>query len=248
MMARTIVWFRGKDLRLDDHRPLAHAIARGGEIIPLLVLEDAYFGTSAKRPPHRMQYFIDAVRALDAELRLRGSTLVVVRGKGSVLVPSVARSWGADLVVAQETVEPGGRARDDAVARALGGRFLLCGGETIHPPGTIRNLQGRPYGVFTPFSKAWRREVSHAPCVDAPAVLPPVSPDITGASVDLPVVEEAGVSQRNTLVVEGGSIGAEARLDRFIRNAATAYKVQRDRLDLDGTSRLSADLRFGTIS
>jgi len=247
-MARIIVWFRGKDLRLDDHVPLTHAIARNAEIVPLVVLEDAYFGASAKRPPHRMQYFIEAVRALDIELRVRGSRLLVVRGKGSALVPSVAQSLGAELVVAQETVEPGGRARDDAVARALGNRFLLFNGETIHPPGTIRNGQGRSYGVFTPFSKAWRREVSHAPCVDAPTVLPTVSPEIIAQSLGLPGAEEAGAPRRNPSILEAGPSAAGARLARFVRDGATAYKDRRDRLDLEGTSRLSADLRFGTIS
>lgn len=248
MMARTIVWFRGKDLRLDDHLPLAHAIARGGEIVPLMVLEDAYFGTNGKRPPHRMQFFIEAVRALDSELRLRGSSLFVARGKGSALIPSLVQTLGADLVVSQETVEPGGRARDDTVARALGVRFLRFNGETIHPPGTIRNLQGRAYGVFTPFSKAWRRDVSHASCVDAPTALPPVLPEVMAQSLGLPEDQEAGAPGRNPSVLQAGPSVAVARLARFVRDGATAYKERRDRLDLDGTSRLSADLRFGTIS
>ena len=248
-MARTIVWFRGKDLRLDDHQPLAHAESRGGEIIPLLVLEDAYFGQSAHRPPHRMQFFIEAVRSLDEDLRRRGSALVIVRGRGGSLVPRVTREWGADLVVAQQTVDPGGQARDAAVARALGSQFQRFEGETIHPPGTVRNLQGRPYGVFTPFSKAWRRDVSQLESVDAPERLPAVPSDILAFTHPLPTIDEAiGSSPPNPLVLQAGSRAAAERLSRFIVTSATEYKDQRDRLDLKGTSRLSADLRFGTMS
>ena len=247
-MPRTIVWFRGKDLRVDDHQPLADAVARGGDLIPLLVLEDAYFGSGAAVPPHRMQYFIDAVHALDDDLRRRGSALVVVRGRGALVVPEWAHRWGADRVVAQETVEPGGRVRDSAVKKALGDTFRLFEGETILPPGTLRTMQGRPYGVFTPFSKAWRRDVSDRPAWDVPDRLSPVPPDVLGHSVSLPSFESIGLGSRNAHVIAAGTDAARARLNTFLGDAATAYKERRDRLDLHGTSRLSADLRFGAIS
>jgi deoxyribodipyrimidine photolyase len=44
---RTLVWFRGKDLRVVDHLPL-HAASRGDEVIPLFVL-DLKFGTLSPR-------------------------------------------------------------------------------------------------------------------------------------------------------------------------------------------------------
>ena len=39
---RTLVWFRGKDLRLSDHAPLA-AAASAGEVVPLFVLDPFFF-------------------------------------------------------------------------------------------------------------------------------------------------------------------------------------------------------------
>ena len=38
---RTIVWFRGKDLRLADHEPLR--AAKNDEIIPVFVLDPYFF-------------------------------------------------------------------------------------------------------------------------------------------------------------------------------------------------------------
>ena len=38
---RTLVWFRGKDVRIADHQPLADGIS-GGEVIAVFVL-DPYF-------------------------------------------------------------------------------------------------------------------------------------------------------------------------------------------------------------
>jgi deoxyribodipyrimidine photo-lyase len=48
-------------------------------------------------------------------------------------------------------------------------------------------------------------------------------------------------------VLEGGEEAARERLRRFLRKAAR-YAECRDRMDLPGTSRLSADLKFGTLS
>ncbi|MDX1580098.1 MAG: deoxyribodipyrimidine photo-lyase, partial [Alphaproteobacteria bacterium] len=45
-----------------------------------------------------------------------------------------------------------------------------------------------------------------------------------------------------------GEDGAQARLDEFVEEGLSTYKVQRDRPDKSGTSRLSPHLRFGEIS
>jgi deoxyribodipyrimidine photolyase len=44
---RTLVWFRGKDLRVDDHAPLSDAV-RDGEVIPLFVLDPFFFRPGAR--------------------------------------------------------------------------------------------------------------------------------------------------------------------------------------------------------
>jgi hypothetical protein len=46
---RTVVWFRGKDLRIGDHQALAQA-AHDGETIPLFVI-DPYFA-------HYLRYLV----------------------------------------------------------------------------------------------------------------------------------------------------------------------------------------------
>jgi deoxyribodipyrimidine photo-lyase len=69
---RTLVWFRGKDLRIADHAPLRDALA-SGEIVPLFVLQPRYFtGTRARELPHRIQFLLDALRAPSAEIEARG--------------------------------------------------------------------------------------------------------------------------------------------------------------------------------
>jgi deoxyribodipyrimidine photolyase len=88
---RTIVWFRGKDLRISDHAPLRDALA-AGDVIPLFVLDPYFFAPNrARELPHRMQFLLDSLRALDSSLAERGSRLIVVAGKSVEVVPDMGQ-------------------------------------------------------------------------------------------------------------------------------------------------------------
>ncbi|HMR74247.1 MAG TPA: deoxyribodipyrimidine photo-lyase, partial [Polyangiaceae bacterium] len=247
MTERTIVWFRGKDLRVSDHAPLRDALAVG-EVIPLFVLDPHFFAPDrARELPHRMQFLLDSLRALAAALEARGSRLLVVAGKSVEIVPLLARKWKADRVVAQRWVEPMGRERDRRIREALGAKFELFEGETLMPPGLLRTGAGAPYSVFSQFARVFRQTAMISRPLPAPRALPPLPRDIRVREAVIPTCEQLGID-RNPAVLAGGERAAKLRLRRFLRNAAAAYSEQRDRMDLAGTSRLSADLKFGTLS
>src|SRR6188768_2955958 len=127
---RTIVWFRGKDLRIADHAPLMAAQATG-EVIPLFVLDPYFFAPArARELPHRMQFLLDSLGALEIALTERGSRLLVVAGKSVEVVPRLARQWNVDRVLAQAWVAPFARERDRRIGEALGAKFELYQGET----------------------------------------------------------------------------------------------------------------------
>jgi deoxyribodipyrimidine photo-lyase len=101
--------------------------------------------------------------------------------------------------------------------------------------------------VFTPFSRAFRAEVTIDEPLGAPRELPPIPADAAIESVGVPSLEELGI-RRNPRILPGGEARAAERLAAFLAGAARRYDACRDRLDIDGTSHLSADLKFGTIS
>ena len=141
---RTLMWFRGKDLRLADHLALRAALA-GDEVICVFVLDPYFFSPERARAlPHRMSFLLDSIASLAQSLERRGSRLVLVEGKSVDVVPCIARRWRVDRVVAQRWTEPFARARDERIARALDVPFDLFDGETLAPPGSIRNAAGRP--------------------------------------------------------------------------------------------------------
>src|SRR5690349_17126059 len=98
---RTLVWFRGKDLRIADHAPLCEAASRG-EFVPLFVLEPRFFAHGRPRElPHRIQFLLESLHALRANLESRGSGLLVVAGESHERVSQLAALLRVERVVAQ---------------------------------------------------------------------------------------------------------------------------------------------------
>jgi len=243
---RTLVWFRGKDLRVADHAPLRDA-ARDGEIVCAFAIDPYFFAPPrARELPHRMQFLLESIDALAESIAALGGELVLVRGKSIEVVPELARAARVDRVVAHRWTEPFGRERDARVARALGAiPFALYEGETLAAPGALVTKSGTPYEVFTPFARAHRARAK----IDAPLAPPRAArfAHVRFPRAKLPTLASLGIA-RNDALLEGGEPAARARLRAFVKSRAARYDRERDRLDLASTSRLSADLKFGTLS
>lgn len=244
---RTLVWFRGKDLRIARHAPLADAATRG-EVLPLFVIDPYFFSPErARRWPHRIQFLLRSLQEVAERLAARGSGLIVVQGRSVDVVPRLAERLRADRVVAQRWVEPFARERDRRVEQVLGDRLELFEGETLLPPGTLRNGSGGPYAVFTHFARAFQREAAF-PQKPAPLPrrLPALPGDLDCEQIPIPTCEALGLTPNPKLQL-GGEKRARERLRDFMKKI-NEYADARDRMDMAGTSRLSADLHFGTLS
>jgi deoxyribodipyrimidine photo-lyase len=248
---RTLVWFRGKDLRVADHAPLRAALdaaKNGGAVIPLFVLDEYFFApAAARRIPFRVQFLLESIQSLSANLEHLGSRLICVGGKSIEEVPRLARLWKVDRVVAQSWVAPVGRARDRLVAQALHVPFELFHTETLCPPGSLRTGAGDPFSVFSAFARAFARDVKVAPPLAAPTVLPPLPADVTARGIEIPSLESLGLTHEPR-VQPGGERNARERLKKWLARDAKNYDELRNLMGRDGTSRLSADLKFGTLS
>jgi deoxyribodipyrimidine photo-lyase len=251
---RTLVWFRGKDLRIADHAPLRAAIESAkdgnGGVIPVFVLDDHFFAPAeARRIPFRMQFLLESLTSLAANLEHLGSRLILAPGRSIDNIPELATTWKVDRVVAQSWVAPIGRARDRAVSQALQASKIplqLFDTETLCPPGTLRTGAGDPYSVFTAFARAFAKVKVDAP-LSAPRSLPPLPRDVKLGKTSLPTLESLGL-EHNPRVQPGGERNARTRLTTWLKRDAKDYDELRNLMAVDGTSRLSADLKFGTLS
>jgi deoxyribodipyrimidine photo-lyase len=221
---------------------------RGGEVIPLFVLDEHFFRpAAAQRTPFRIQFLLESLASLAANLEHAGSRLVMVAGRSVEVVPQLARRWKVDRVLAQGWVAPVGRERDRHVARELSVPLQLFDTETLCRPGSLRTGAGEPYSVFSAFARAFRREVEVGAPLTAPRKLPPLPTDVKTPGSALPSLGSLGL-EHNPRVLAGGERQARERLRKWLAGDAKDYDELRDRMDLPGTSRLSADLKFGTLS
>ena len=244
---RTLVWFRGKDLRVHDHAPLADALS-AGDVIPLFVLDPYFFAPArARRTPHRIQFLLESLGELEETIASLGSRLLIVEGKSAAVVPRLARAWRVDRVAGYAWAAPVGRERDRRVAGRLPVPFDLYDGETLVTPGTLRSGGGTPYAVFTAFARAFHRAALIGPPDGTPRALPPLPDGLAARTVSIPTLEALGI-ERNPRVQRGGEQAARRRLRRFVSGPGNRYHEERDRMDREGTSRLSCDLKFGTLS
>jgi deoxyribodipyrimidine photo-lyase len=246
----TLLWF-GRDLRLTDNPALAAALARGGPVIPIFLLDDAESGAWA--PGGASRWWLDAsLAALDRDLGQRGSRLILRRGPAQQALDRLIEETGADAVYWNRRYEPWAVARAEKLKAALKQRSLEVhsfNSALLREPWTLKTQQGGPYRVFTPFWKALRAEAIELPGAAAPEHLPapkqfPASDRLDDWQLRPSKPDWAGGLRE---AWQPGEAGAQERLADFAETSVLAYHDQRDRPGRDGTSRLSPHLHFGEI-
>ncbi|MEY4575451.1 MAG: hypothetical protein RL701_154 [Pseudomonadota bacterium] len=246
---RTLLWYRGKDLRVHDHAALFAAARDSREVIPVFVLDSAYLKAPPTRhAPHRVQFLLAALRELGEALQARGSQLLLVHGPAGERIPELAKRVGAERVFAIADCEPNARERDERIRAALAVPFTLFQQQTLTDPDAIQTAGGTPFRVFTPFSRAAFAQLNEQKLLAAPTRLPPFPKDMSlPRQATLPTLQQLGIAE-NEHVQPGGEEAGRARLREFLGGPVADYEHDRDRMDRSGTSRLSADLHFGTLS
>ncbi|WP_380675742.1 cryptochrome/photolyase family protein [Salinigranum sp. GCM10025319] len=237
-----IHWHR-RDLRTADNRGLSVA-ADDGSVVPLFVFDDAVLD-HAGAP--RVRYLLDALAALRERYRELGSDLIVRRGDPREVVPQVAREFDADRVVWNRDYSGLARERDAAVRRALDDAGIAreaLHDHVHHEPGSITTNQGDPYSVYTYFWKKWRDREKREPYPEPSDAVAEIDADAAG---DLPSIAELGFEEPAATVPEAGTAAARDRLRSFCDDAIFRYESDRDYPTRDAVSRLSVDLKWGTI-
>jgi deoxyribodipyrimidine photo-lyase len=229
-------WFR-RDLRLGDNPALDAASRTDGDVLALYVLDPRLWRSSGAP---RLAYLVRSLTALDDAL---GGRLHVRRGDPRTVLPQVVRETGAQSVHVTASCEPFGARRDTEVEQALDVPLIRTGSPYAVTPGRVRNGSGDPYQVFTPFRRAWADHGWHSPAPDAATVSARTRFVDLDGGIAIPEVEEpAGVT-----LPQAGERVALDRWAEMLDGPLADYAEERDRPDLDTTSRLSVPLKWGEI-
>lgn len=242
-----LVWFR-RDLRLDDHAPLAAALGAARTVHCAFLFDTEILDALGRRTDARVTFIWECVRELKAALLERGGDLHVLHGRPDEAIPGLVRRLAVSAVYCGRDYEPAAIDRDSRVAARLadlGIGFRQFKDQVIFELDEVRTRSGGAYSVFTPYRSAWlerlrpRDLASHA-TRGLPGRL------ARGDVVPLPSLRDLGF-ERTEVPLQPGLSGAKARWARF-RPHLKDYAKNRDFPARGATSRLSVDLRFGTLS
>ncbi|MFB6299047.1 MAG: deoxyribodipyrimidine photo-lyase [Halobacteriales archaeon] len=235
-----LFWHR-RDLRLPDNRGLARA-AEQGTVVPVFVFDPNVLKHAS---PPRVAFMLDALEAVRAAYRQRGSDLLTVRGRPAEQLPLLAATHDVDTVIYNADYSGLARTRDAAVDDALdtaGIETERVQDQLMHAPGSITTNAGDHYSVFSYFWRKWRERPKSDPVATPSAV---ALADCSGSS--LPTQGELGFDDLDATIPPAGTEAARDRLETFCTDSIYQYMDRRDAPAADGTSRLSAHLKWGTI-
>jgi deoxyribodipyrimidine photo-lyase len=235
-MPPAVLWFR-RDLRLGDHPALLAAIdsaGADGRVLPVFVFDERLWGPSGNP---RRRFLLDCLGELR---RQTGGALVLRSGDPVRVIPRLVAEVGAGSVHVSADAGPYGRRRDDAVERALDDVPLIRTGSAYAvTPGRVTKADGTPFRVFSSFARAWREHGRRSPAPRPPAIEWATGVPSDGAP---PAPDLGGV-----VLPPAGEDAALAAWERFRDERLSGYDAARDAPGTDGTSRMSAYLKYGCI-
>ncbi len=251
-------WFR-RDLRLEDNRGLARAFESELPVLPLFIFDEDILKHLEDKDDARVGFIHNTLSNIQSEMRKHGADLLCVHGRSREVWtkildgdPSVLGELAGEFEIAKVIVngdyEPDALKRDAAIEKMLkakGVSFEAFKDQVIFEKGEVTKDDGKPYTVYTPYSKKWRARFEAE--TSGPARQRPLNLEKSSNSFerfvrfkrDLPTLAQMGFVANRTVEIPSNE------LDRDI---VSKYGARRDFPAVAGTTHLGLHLRFGTLS
>jgi deoxyribodipyrimidine photo-lyase len=235
----TVFWFR-RDLRLTDNAGLYYALKEKTNVLPLFIFDTDILDKLEDKADKRVNFIYREIKNLHAELEKYGSSLLVKTGTPEKVWRQLTETYKIEAVYANGDYEPAAIQRDENTARLLKAHripFFLYKDHVIFEKYEILKEDGRPYTVFTPYSRKWKDKL--APFYYQPyPTLKYAGRLLKTPPLPLPTLKKIGFEETD----------ADYPEKKIKSNIVKNYSQTRDYPALNGTSRLGLHLRFGTLS
>jgi deoxyribodipyrimidine photo-lyase len=235
----SICWFR-RDLRLHDHAALHHALQQGFPVVPLFVFDREILDQLEDKKDRRVEFIHAAITNLQQRLSILGSSMEIHYSTPLEVMKQLTARYEVQHVFFNHDYEPYALKRDEAVAQFLHSKGIACHSykdQVLFEKDEVVKDDGKPYTVFTPYSRKWKAKFQ-----DAVPQAYPVEPFLDQlykqSSLPVPSLEAMGFQPA------GLSFPPSEASNEILKH----YKERRDLPAVQGTSRLGVHLRFGTIS
>ncbi len=235
-----VLWFR-RDLRLEDNTALYHSLKAGLPVLAVFIFDKAILDKLKNIRDPRLLFIHQELSKLNAKLKEFDSGLSTYYGKPTNIWEAITSTYNVQNVFANSDYEPYSRTRDNQVKEILKKKnitFHTFKDHVIFEPAEVMKDDGKPYTVFTPFSRKWKTYAQTLSLESLPSEQH-LSSMMHLDGGDIHSLQQIGFEQSDELQFPERKIPTTV-----IKN----YHNTRDYPFIPGTSRLSLHLRFGTIS
>ncbi len=231
----TLFWFR-RDLRLQDNAGLYHALKENNEVLPIFIFDSEILDKLEDKSDLRVAFIHQSLTLMQKQLEEIGSSLLVLHGNPV----EIFKQLNPKAVYTNHDYEPYARHRDGLVKKILeekGIAFKTFKDQVIFEKDEVVKDDGKPYTVFTPYSRKWKSKLEDSTLKSYPTEkhfdsFKRVTP------LPLPSLSEIGFQETNFSFPE-----------RLVKQSIVEqYDKQRNFPAIAGTTKLSVHLRFGTVS
>lgn len=234
-----LFWHR-RDLRIEDNRGLYKALTGGCAVVPVFIFDTQILDKLSNKRDARVLFIHRELQKLKEAYRKHGSDLKVFYGAPLEVWKTLVDRYSPQAVYTNRDYEPYARQRDQelhAFFQERGIDFKGSKDHVIFEKSEVEKLDGGPYTVFTPYSKRWKLLLEPSMLEEAPSTseLDKLYPCEYESLISL---EEMGFEDFDFSFPDRG----------FDREIIEQYADRRDLPAVQGTSRLSVHLRFGTVS
>ncbi len=230
-----LFWFR-RDLRLQDNAGLYHALKESEEVLPLSIFDSEILDKLEDKADLRVAFIHQSLMLMQKQLQEMGSSLLVLHGNPI----EIFKKLNPKAVYTNHDYEPYALQRDGLVKEILeekGTSFKTFKDQVIFEKDEVTKDDGKPYTIFTPYSRKWKSKLEDSTLKSYPTEkyfenFKKVSP------IPLPSLSEIGFQEVPFVFPE-----------RLVKQSIVEqYDKQRNFPAIEGTTKLSVHLRFGTVS
>ena len=209
-------------------------------MVPVFIFDTNILDELEDKADRRVEFIHLALQEMQQELIKKGSTLDVRYGEPKAIFEQLANEYSIEAVYTNHDYEPYAKERDAAIEKFLkqhGIGFQTFKDQVIMEKEEVLKDDGKPYTVFTPYSRRWKATLT-------PFHLKSYPTEKYFSNFFKQSIRQIISLQQMGFIATGLSFPAKSWKEGVIRR----YKEQRDIPSIEGTSRLSVHLRFGTIS
>ena len=234
-----IVWLR-RDLRLHDNAALYHALKSPYPVLPLFIFDKKILGKLEDRDDARVTFIQQTLTALNQELQKLKSSLLVEHNTPVEAWTAVLKKYQVAEVYTNHDYEPYAIERDIQIQELLqahGVNLHTYKDQCIFEKSELVKDDGKPYTVFTPYSKKWKAQLNGFHLKAYP------TEKYFSNLYSTPPLSIPDLKEMNFTASEISIPSAQTSVE-LIRN----YGEKRNFPAIPGTSKLGIHFRFGTIS